>query len=163
MKEGKNICATNDPNSRRTGPQSKNIDINVPLNKIVGIAGVSSSANLLLRSVFYMRRAPDVIWALSAHTRRRMTQAAKQTSMILYIPAGIGLHQRPSVPGIHQYLWDRNRTLNSLRLCFPDWQATDAQTVITFLRHWLSLPEQPLYCPDAAPRFYAPSAEELAF
>ena len=80
----------------------KNIDADIPLNKIVGIAGVSGSGkSSLALGVLYSEGSRRYLEALSTYTRRRMTQAAKaQVDEVLYIPASLALHQRPAVPGI---------------------------------------------------------------
>ena len=54
----------------------KNIDVDVPLHKIVGIAGVSGSGKSSLSlGVLYAEGSRRYLEALSTYTRRRMTQA----------------------------------------------------------------------------------------
>lgn len=86
----------------------KHIDVDIPLNKIAGIAGVSGSGkSSLALGVLYAegsRRYPD---ALSTYTRRRMTQAPRaQVDEVLHIPAALALHQRPGA-GNPKYVWNR--------------------------------------------------------
>ena len=78
----------------------KNVDVNVPLHKIVGIAGVSGSGkSSLALGVLYAEGSRRYLEALSTYTRRRMTQAAKaDVDQVLYVPAALALHQRPGVP-----------------------------------------------------------------
>ena len=78
----------------------KNIDVNIPLHKIVGIAGVSGSGkSSLALGVLYAEGSRRYLEALSTYTRRRMTQAAKaQVEEVLYVPASLALHQRPGIP-----------------------------------------------------------------
>ena len=80
----------------------KNVDVNIPLHGIVGIAGVSGSGkSSLALGVLYAEGSRRYLEALSTYTRRRMTQAPKaQVDEIAYVPAAIALHQRPGVPGI---------------------------------------------------------------
>ena len=80
----------------------KNIDVDIPLNKIVGIAGVSGSGkSSLALGVLYAEGSRRYLDALSTYTRRRMTQAAKaQVDQVLYVPAALALRQRPGIPGI---------------------------------------------------------------
>ena len=98
----------------------KNIDVDVPLNKIVGIAGVSGSGkSSLALGVLYAEGSRRYLEALSTYTRRRMTQAAKaQVDEVLYVPAALALHQRPGVPGIRSTFGTGTELLNSLRLMF---------------------------------------------
>ena len=98
----------------------KNIDVEVPLNKIVGIAGVSGSGkSSLALGVLYAEGSRRYLEALSTYTRRRMTQAARpQVDEVLYVPAALALHQRPGVPGIRSTFGTGTELLNSLRLMF---------------------------------------------
>ena len=98
----------------------KNIDVDVPLHQIVGIAGVSGSGkSSLALGVLYAEGSRRYLEALSAYTRRRMTQAAKaQADEILYVPAALALHQRPAVPGIRSTFGTGTELLNSLRLLY---------------------------------------------
>ena len=98
----------------------KNIDVEVPLNEIVGIAGVSGSGkSSLALGVLYAEGSRRYLESLSTYTRRRMTGAAKaQVDEILYAPAALALHQRPGVPGIRSTFGTGTELLNSLRLMF---------------------------------------------
>ena len=98
----------------------KNIDVDVPLNQIVGIAGVSGSGkSSLALGVLYAEGSRRYLDALSTYTRRRMTQAAKaQVDEVLYVPASLALRQRPGVPGIRSTFGTGTELLNSLRLMF---------------------------------------------
>ena len=98
----------------------KNIDVNVPLNQIVGIAGVSGSGkSSLALGVLYAEGSRRYLESLSTYTRRRMTGAVRaQVDEVLYVPAALALHQRPAVPGIRSTFGTGTELLNSLRLMF---------------------------------------------
>ena len=143
----------------------KNIDVDVPLNKIVGIAGVSGSGkSSLALGVLYAEGSRRYLDALSTYTRRRMTQAAKaQVDEVLYVPAALALHQRPGVPGIRSTFGTGTELLNSLRLMFSR-LASHRCPNGHYIPPTLNVAaEQPIYCPECGARVRAPSAEELAF
>ena len=143
----------------------KNINVDIPLNKIVGIAGVSGSGkSSLALGVLYSEGSRRYLEALSTYTRRRMTQAAKaQVDEILYVPAALALHQRPSVPGIRSTFGTGTELLNSLRLMFSR-LASHRCPNGHYLEPTLDVAaEKELVCPVCKARFFAPSAEELAF
>ena len=95
----------------------KNVNVDVPLNTITAIAGVSGSGkSSLALGVLYAEGSRRYLEALSTYTRRRMTQAAKaQVDEVLYVPAALALHQRPGVPGIRSTFGTMSELLNSLR------------------------------------------------
>lgn len=98
----------------------KNINVDIPLNKIVGIAGVSGSGkSSLALGVLYAEGSRRYLEALSTYTRRRMTQAEKAlVDEILYVPAALALRQRPGIPGIRSTFGTGTKLLNSLRLMY---------------------------------------------
>ena len=143
----------------------KNIDVDVPLNKIVGIAGVSGSGkSSLALGVLYSEGSRRYLEALSTYTRRRMTQAEKAlVDEILYVPASLALHQRPAVPGVRSTFGTGTELLNSLRLMFSR-LASHRCPNGHYHEPTLSVAsEQELICPTCHTHFYAPSAEEMAF
>ncbi len=143
----------------------KNIDADIPLNKIVGIAGVSGSGkSSLALGVLYAEGSRRYLEALSTYTRRRMTQAAKaNVDEILYVPASLALHQRPGVPGIRSTFGTGTELLNSLRLMFSR-LAHHRCPNGHYLEPTLAVAaEKELVCPVCGVNFYAPGAEELAF
>lgn len=143
----------------------KNIDVEVPLNKIVGIAGVSGSGkSSLALGVLYSEGSRRYLEALSTYTRRRMTQAEKAlVDEVLYVPAALALHQRPSVPGVRSTFGTGTELLNSLRLMFSRLASHKCPNGHYVEPSLAVAAEQELICPVCGEHFYAPSAEELAF
>ena len=143
----------------------KNIDVNVPLNKIVGIAGVSGSGkSSLALGVLYAEGSRRYLDALSTYTRRRMTQAPKApVDEVLYVPAALALRQRPGVPGIRSTFGTGTELLNSLRLMFSRLASHKCPNGHYIPPTLAVAAGHELTCPQCGARFYAPSAEELAF
>ncbi len=143
----------------------KNVGVDIPLNQIVGVAGVSGSGkSSLALGVLYAEGSRRYLEALSTYTRRRMTQAAKATvDDVLYVPAALALHQRPGVPGIRSTFGTGTELLNSLRLMYSR-LASHRCPNGHYLPPTLAVAAgKELACPECGARFYAPSAEELAF
>ena len=143
----------------------KNIDVDVPLNKIVGIAGVSGSGkSSLALGVLYAEGSRRYLESLSTYTRRGMTGAAKaQVDEVLHVPAALALHQRPGVPGIRSTFGTGTELLNSLRLMYSR-LASHRCPNGHYLKPTLAVAAgSELICPECGAHFYAPSAEELAF
>ena len=143
----------------------KNIDLDIPLGKIVGIAGVSGSGkSSLALGVLYAEGSRRYLDSLSTYTRRRMTQAAKaDVDNVLYVPAALALHQRPGVPGIRSTFGTGTELLNSLRLMYSRLASHRCPNGHYHEPTLAVAAEQELVCPECGARFYAPSAEELAF
>ena len=98
----------------------KNLDVDVPLNRIVGIAGISGSGkSSLALGTLYAEGSRRYLESLSSYTRRRMTQATRaEVDNVRYVPAALALHQRPGVPGIRSTFGTSTELLNSVRLMF---------------------------------------------
>ncbi|MBR2121369.1 MAG: excinuclease ABC subunit UvrA [Lachnospiraceae bacterium] len=143
----------------------KNIDVDIPLHSIVGIAGVSGSGkSSLALGVLYAEGSRRYLESLSTYTRRRMTQASRaDVDEVLYVPASLALHQRPGVPGIRSTFGTGTELLNSLRLMFsrlashrcPNGHYVKPGVQVALM--------QEIVCPECGVHFYGPGAEELAF
>ena len=143
----------------------KNIDVEIPLGKIVGIAGVSGSGkSSLALGVLYAEGSRRYLEALSTYTRRRMTQASRAcVDEILYVPAALALHQRPGVPGIRSTFGTGTELLNSLRLMYSRLASHRCPNGHYLAPSLAVAAGKELVCPECGTHFYAPSAEELAF
>lgn len=143
----------------------KNINVDVPLHQIVGIAGVSGSGkSSLALGVLYAEGSRRYLESLSTYTRRRMTGAAKaKVDEVLYVPAALALHQRPGIPGIRSTFGTGTELLNSLRLMYSrlaSHRCPNGHYVPPTLK---VAAEQEIWCPECGAKVQAPSAEELAF
>lgn len=143
----------------------KNINVDVPLHQIVGIAGVSGSGkSSLALGVLYAEGSRRYLESLSTYTRRRMTGASKaKVDEVLYVPAALALHQRPGIPGIRSTFGTGTELLNSLRLMYSrlaSHRCPNGHYVPPTLK---VAAEQEILCPECGAKVQAPSAEELAF
>ena len=144
----------------------KNVSVDIPLNEIVGIAGVSGSGkSSLALGVLYAEGSRRYLESLSTYTRRRMTQASRaDVDEVLYVPAALALHQRPAVPGIRSTFGTGTELLNSLRLMFSRLSSHRCPNG-HYLKPIINVAAMngELVCPECGEHFYAPGAEDLAF
>lgn len=135
------------------------------MGKLVAIAGVSGSGkSSLALGVLYAEGSRRYLEALSAYTRRRMTQAAEaKIDSIEYVPAALALHQRPAVPGIRSTFGTATELLNSLRLLFsrlgshrcPNGHYLEPSAAVAMGKR--------LVCPKCGAAFDGPAAEDFSF
>ncbi|HIW08638.1 MAG TPA: excinuclease ABC subunit UvrA [Candidatus Faecalibacterium intestinigallinarum] len=143
----------------------KNVNVDIPLHCITGIAGVSGSGkSSLALGVLYAEGSRRYLDALSTYTRRRMTQAARaDVDEVLYVPAALALHQRPGAGGIRSTFGTGTELLNSLRLMYSRLASHRCPNGHYLAPSIAVAAGQELVCPVCGAHFYAPSAEELAF
>ena len=143
----------------------KNIDLDIPLGKLVGIAGVSGSGkSSLALGVLYAEGSRRYLEALSTYTRRRMTQAAEaRIDSIEYVPAALALHQRPAVPGVRSNFGTSTELLNSLRLMFSRLGSHRCPNGHLLQPTVNTAIGKPLHCPECGAAFDGPSAESFSF
>ncbi len=143
----------------------KNIDVDIPLHQIVGIAGVSGSGkSSLALGTLYAEGSRRYLESLSTYTRRRMTQATRpDVDEVLYVPPALALHQRPATPGIRSTFGTGTELLNSLRLMFSRLGSHRCPNGHYCAPTMNVAAELPIVCPECGEEFYGPGAEELAF
>ena len=143
----------------------KNIDVDIPLNRIVGIAGVSGSGkSSLALGVLYAEGSRRYLESLSTYTRRRMTSASKAiVDEVRYVPAALAMHQRPGIPGIRSTFGTGTELLNSLRLMFSRLSSHRCPNGHYLAPSLKVAAGGELICSECGTHFYAPSAEELSF
>lgn len=143
----------------------KNIDIDIPLNELVGIAGVSGSGkSSLALGTLYAEGSRRYLDALSTYTRRRIAQAGRATvDEVLHVPAALALRQRPGIPGVHSTFGTSTELLNYLRLLFSrlgSHACPNGHLVPPSMDVALG---QMTTCPVCGAQFMGPGAEDLAF
>ena len=144
----------------------KNVDVDIPLNELVGVAGVSGSGkSSLALGVLYAEGSRRYLESLSTYTRRRMTQASHAAvDDVRYVPAALALHQRPAVPGVRSTFGTMSELLNSLRLLFSRVASHRCPHCGAYAPPSMAVAtDQPITCPACGREFFGPGAEDLAF
>lgn len=143
----------------------KDVDVDIPLNKVVGIAGVSGSGkSSLALGILFSEGSRRYLESLSTYTRRRMGEPSRaEVDDVRYVPAALALRQRPGIPGIRSTFGTSTELLNSLRLMFsrlachrcPNGHYGEPSLSVAAMTE--------TRCPVCGEPLDAPSAEDLAF
>ena len=144
----------------------KNVDVDIPLNRLVGIAGVSGSGkSSLALGTLYAEGSRRYLDALSTYTRRRIGQTARATvDEVLHVPAALALRQRPGIPGVHSTFGTSTELLNYLRLIFSRLGSHQCPHCGAHVPPSMDVALMlPTTCPECGGQFYGPGAEDLAF
>ena len=144
----------------------RGVDVDVPLNELVGIAGVSGSGkSSLALGVLYAEGSRRYLEALSTYTRRRLTQAAcADVDEVRHVPSALALHQRPAVPGVRSTFGTMSELENSLRLMFSRLGSHRCPHCGAYAEPTMNVAaELPITCPSCGKEFFGPGAEDLAF
>src|ERR1700692_3027610 len=142
----------------------RDIDVDVPLWRLVAVVGVSGSGKTsLAMGTLYAEGVQRFLESLSTYSRRRLTQAQRpDVDRIDHLPPALALRQRPPVPGPRSTVGTMSEVLNVLRLMMsrlgshlcPNCHRVAAS--IATLRGEIP-------CPVCGARFEHPSAESFAF
>ena len=143
----------------------KNVDVDVPLNEFVAVAGVSGSGkSSLALGTLYAEGSRRYLESLATYTRRRISQAAKASvDEVAHVPAALALRQRPGVPDVRSTFGTATELLNHLRLLFSragSYLCPNGHRVPPSLGVALEIP---LKCPQCGESFDGLGAEEMAF
>ena len=143
----------------------KNIDVDVPLGRLVALAGVSGSGkSSLAMGVLYAEGSRRYLEALSTYTRRRMAQAPRaEVDRVRHVPAALALRQRPGVPGVRSTFGTATEMLNVVRLMFSRLAVHECPNDHPNAPTLKVAAEESIRCPECGAEFFAPGAEDLAF
>ncbi|GAA3966129.1 excinuclease ABC subunit UvrA [Gordonia caeni] len=143
----------------------RDVDVDIPLGRLVGIAGVSGSGkSSLAMGVIYAEGSRRYLEALSTYTRRRIGQAPRaDVERVSHVPAALALRQRPAVPGPRSTFGTSTELLNVLRLMFSRLAGHLCPNGHRQAPTLNVAAEEPIVCPECGVSFFGPGAEALAF
>lgn len=143
----------------------RDVDVDIPLRSLVGIAGVSGSGkSSLALGVLYAEGSRRYLEALSTYTRRRLAQTPRAAvDVVEHVPAALALQQRPGVPGVRSTFGTSTELLNVLRLIFSRLASHLCPSGHRVPPTIDVAAETPFHCPVCGQRVHPPGAEDLSF
>jgi excinuclease ABC subunit A len=140
------------------------VDVDVPLWRVVAVVGVSGSGKTSLAiGTLYAEGMHRFLEGLSTYSRRRLTQAQRpDVDRIDHLPPALALRQRPPVPGPRSTVGTMSEVLNVLRLMMsrlgshlcPNGHRVEPS---------IETQRMVITCPVDGVEFEAPSAESFSF
>jgi excinuclease ABC subunit A len=142
----------------------RDIDVDVPLWRMVAVVGVSGSGKTsLAMGTLYAEGLHRFLEGLSTYSRRRLTQAQRpDVDRIDHLPPALALRQRPPVPGPRSTVGTMSEVLNVLRLTMSRLGSHLCPNGHRVEPSVAALREE-IVCPVCGARFEHPSAESFAF
>jgi excinuclease ABC subunit A len=142
----------------------RDIDVDVPLWRMVAVVGVSGSGKTSLAiGTLYAEGMHRFLDGLSTYSRRRLTQARRpDVGRIEHLPPALALRQRPPVPGPRSTVGTMSEVLNALRLTMSRLGSHRCPNGHMVGPAVATLAEE-ISCPVCGVRFEHPSAESFAF
>lgn len=144
----------------------QNIDVDIPLNQLVGIVGVSGSGkSSLAMGTLYAEGSRRYLEALSTYTRRRLAATGRaDVDSVSHIPPALALRQHPGTAGVRSTFGTSTELLNILRLIFSRLAEHRCPHCGAYAEPTINVAiEQSITCANCDNDFHGPEAEELAF
>ena len=142
----------------------RDVDVDVPLWRIVAVVGVSGSGKTSLAlGTLYAEGMHRFLESLSTYSRRRLTQAQRpDVDRIDHLPPALALRQRPPVPGPRSTVGTMSEVLNVLRLMTSRLGSHVCPNGHRVGPSVAAFAEE-IICPVCGAHFEHPSAESFAF
>ena len=142
----------------------RDIDVDVPLWRMVAVVGVSGSGKTsLAMGTLYAEGMQRFLDSLSTYSRRRLSQAQRpDVDRIEHLPPALALRQRPPIPGPRSTVGTMSEVLNVLRLMMSrlgSHRCLNGHMVAPSM----ATQREEIICPVCGAHFEHPSAESFAF
>ncbi|WP_075891881.1 excinuclease ABC subunit UvrA [Actinomyces provencensis] len=143
----------------------RDIDLDIPLGRFVGITGLSGSGkSSLAMGVLYAEGSRRYLDALSTFSRRRIAQPARpDVDRLGFLPPALALRQRPPLPGPRSTVGTMSEVLAVLRLVFSRLGMHRCPNGHPVPPSYLQGVSPQRTCPTCGAVFEAPSAEDFSF